>query len=54
MRSPGVGNPEVLTAIAELLESHVRFEEEELFPFIEQGIPESELSDLASAGRRNV
>jgi hemerythrin-like domain-containing protein len=45
---------EVLITIGEMLESHVRFEEKELFPLIERGISESELSDLASAGRRDI
>lgn len=43
-----------LSAIAELLEAHVRFEEQDLFPMIEDGLSESELLDLATAGRRYV
>jgi hypothetical protein len=42
--------PGVLTGIAQLLESHVRFEEKE-FPLIEQGLSENELIDLATTGR---
>jgi hemerythrin-like domain-containing protein len=44
----------VLRSIAELLASHVRFEEQELFPLIEGLIPEDDLLDLATAGRRDV
>lgn len=43
-----------LGAIAELLETHVRFEEQDLFPMIEDGLSESELIDLATTGRRDV
>ena len=43
-----------LSEIAELLEVHVRFEEQDLFPMIEDGLSESELLDLATAGRRDV
>ena len=41
-------------SIADLLEAHVRFEEQQLFPLIESGIPEEELIDLADVGRRDV
>jgi hypothetical protein len=44
----------LLGEIAALLEAHVRFEEQELFPLIEAGIPEDELMDLAIYGRRDV
>jgi iron-sulfur cluster repair protein YtfE (RIC family) len=44
----------LLQDIAALLEAHVRFEEQELFPLIEAGIPEDELMDLAISGRRDV
>lgn len=46
--------PGLLGEIAALLEAHVRFEEQELFPLIEAGISESELMDLATAGRRDI
>jgi hypothetical protein len=32
----------------------VRFEEKELFPLVERLIPEEQLRDLATAGRRDV
>jgi hypothetical protein len=44
----------VLDSIAELLPSNVRFDEHELFPLIEGLIPEEDLLDLATAGRRDV
>ena len=43
-----------LGSIAELLQAHVRFEEQELFPLIEELLSEDELMDLASTGRRDV
>ena len=44
----------LLGEIAALLETHVRFEEQELFPLIERMVPEDELQDLATTGRRDV
>lgn len=52
--SGGDVSGDLLGAIAALLESHVRFEEQELFPLIESGISESELTDLGTVGRRDV
>lgn len=52
--SSGDADPGSLSVIAELLEAHVRFEEQELFPLIEEIIPEDELMDLATTGRRDV
>ena len=52
--SDGEASPTLLLEIAVLLETHVRFEEQDLFPLIEAGIPESELTDLGTAGRRDV
>lgn len=52
--SGGDVSGELLTSIAELLEAHVRFEEQELFPLIESNISEGDLTDLATAGRRDV
>ena len=46
--------PDLLGTIADLLESHVRFEEQQLFPLIERLIPEDELVELATLGRRDV
>ena len=52
--SGGEVSSEVLMEIADLLEKHVRFEEQELFPLIELRVSENELVDLATAGRRDV
>ena len=52
--SMGEVSGELLTRIADLLESHVRFEEQALFPLIEQNISEPELLALATKGRRDV
>jgi len=52
--SQGHVERQLLDAIGELLQAHVRFEEQELFPLIEELIPERELMDLAIAGRRDV
>jgi hypothetical protein len=52
--SDGDVTPALLQEIAVLLETHVRFEEQELFPLIESRIPEDELMDLATTGRRDI
>lgn len=52
--STGESDPGLLTEISELLTEHVRFEEDQLFPLIEELIPEEELNDLATTGRRDV
>jgi hypothetical protein len=52
--SGGEIDPTGLAFLADLLEAHVRFEEQDLFPMIEDGLSESELLDLATAGRRDV
>lgn len=52
--SSGKSDPELLSEISELLIAHVRFEEDELFPLIEELISEEDLMDLATTGRRNV
>ena len=44
----------LLTQISDLLSEHVRFEEQELFPLVERLVPEEELQDLATTGRRDV
>ena len=44
----------LLARIADLLTEHVRFEEKELFPLVEQLVPEDQLLDLATTGRREV
>lgn len=43
-----------LVQISKLLSDHVRFEEQELFPLVERLIPEEDLTDLATTGRREV
>jgi hemerythrin-like domain-containing protein len=52
--SSGDADGEVLRQISKMLTEHVRFEEQELFPLIERLIPEDELKDLATVGRRDV
>ena len=47
-------DPDVLEKISKLLTEHIRFEEQELFPLIERLIPEHDLVDLATVGRRDV
>jgi hemerythrin superfamily protein len=50
----GEADQETLGQISRILTEHVRFEEKELFPLIERLIPEDQLQDLATAGRRDV
>lgn len=50
----GDADREVLEEISALLTEHVRFEEKELFPLVERLVPEDELQDLATSGRRDV
>lgn len=52
--STGESDQSQLSEIADLLTEHVRFEEDQLFPLIEELIPEEELMDLATTGRRDV
>ena len=52
--STGESDQTLLAEISDLLTAHVRFEEDELFPLIEELIPEDELIDLATTGRRDV
>lgn len=52
--SEGEADPATLVAISDLLNEHVRFEEQELFPLVEELVPEDDLRDLAVAGRRDV
>lgn len=44
----GIRDLRLLHALGALLEEHVRREERELFPLIEQAVPESELRRLAA------
>lgn len=52
--STGDVEPGPLEQISQLFTEHVRFEEQELFPLIERLIPERDLVDLATSGRRDV
>jgi hemerythrin-like domain-containing protein len=52
--SHGEVEQQILDQIAELLIDHVRFEEQELFPLVEKLVPEDLLTELATAGRRDV
>lgn len=42
-------DPQALRELGERLESHIRFEERELFPMIEQALPDHELARLGAA-----
>lgn len=44
----GVVNAETLEGIGELLETHIRLEEREVFPMIEEVLPEEGLTEVAS------
>ena len=50
----GAADEETLGEISRILTEHVRFEEKELFPLVERLIPEEQLRDLATTGRRDV
>lgn len=52
--SDGEADPDTLARISQLLTEHVRFEEQQLFPLIEELVPEDDLRDLATSGRRDV
>jgi hemerythrin-like domain-containing protein len=52
--SEGEADPDLLSKISDLLTEHVRFEEKELFPLVEQLVSDVELNDLATVGRRDV
>lgn len=45
---------DLLALLSDAVTSHVRFEEQEVFPILERLIPEDELKDLATVGRRDV
>jgi hemerythrin-like domain-containing protein len=47
----GIVNREALAAVGELLEAHIRLEERELFPLIEELVPDDELRRLGLASR---
>lgn len=42
------GNNDLLKKLADILEKHVRFEERELFNYLQANIPESTLLEIAS------
>ena len=44
----GTVRPETLKSIGELLETHIRLEEREVFPMIEKVLPEEGLKEAAS------
>lgn len=52
--SEGEVDSDLLAEISSLLTAHVRFEEQELFPLVEELVPEDDLMDLATSGRRDV
>lgn len=52
--SRGEIDSELLLSIGSLITGHVRFEEQKVFPLIETLIPQEELEDLATSGRRDV
>lgn len=52
--SDGTIDSELIGRIATLLTEHVRFEEQQLFPLVEVLVPEQELVELATSGRRDV
>jgi len=43
------GNPDALKRFSETLESHIRFEERTLFNYLQENIPEVELSGIAAS-----
>jgi hypothetical protein len=45
-------DPSALRELGERLERHIRFEERELFPMVEQAIPDDELARLGAAFAR--
>ena len=47
----GIVDREMLAAAGELLEAHIRLEERELFPLIEELVPDDELRRLGLASR---
>ena len=52
--STGEISSDTLGEIADILPRHVRFEEGEVFPAIENAVPHEELHYLGAAGRRDV
>lgn len=52
--SEGEVDPGTVAEISTLLTEHVRFEEKEIFPLVEERVPQDQLMDLAVTGRRDV
>lgn len=52
--STGEVSGDALEQLAELMTTHVRFEEDELFAAIEKAVPAQELHELGTKGRRDV
>ena len=50
----GEADPETMRALSKLLTTHVRSEEKNVFPLVERFLTSEELTDLATAGRRDV
>jgi hemerythrin-like domain-containing protein len=50
----GKVEPNQLIELSKLLTAHVRFEERDLLPLVEDLLSEEELRDLATSGRRDV
>jgi hemerythrin-like domain-containing protein len=47
----GIADREALAAAGELLDAHIRLEERQLFPLIEELVPDDELARLGLASR---
>lgn len=45
--------PDLLKEFADLLEQHIRFEERELFPFLEKNLGEKELEEIGASLHRS-
>lgn len=50
----GKAEPTQMTELSTLLSAHVRFEERDVLPLVEQLLSDDELRDLATSGRRDV
>ena len=50
----GEADPETMRTLSKLLTTHVRSEEKNVFPLVERLLTPEELTDLATAGRRDV
>ncbi len=53
-RGDGEADPETMGALSKLLTTHIRSEEKNVFPLVERLLTSEELSDLGTAGRRDV